>query len=62
MLKPSETPKPGVKPETKSSETPKPEVKPEPAPKMKNSRSRSNTVSIISMQIRERRYLENMEY
>ena len=31
--KPSETPKPEVKPETKPSETPKPEVKPEPAPK-----------------------------
>ena len=31
--KPSETPKPEVKPETKHSETPKPEVKPEPAPK-----------------------------
>ena len=32
-VKPSETPKPEVKPETKPSETPKPEVKPEPAPK-----------------------------
>ena len=32
--KPSETPKPEVKPETKPSETPKPEVKPEPAPKV----------------------------
>ena len=31
--KPSETPKPELKPETKPSETPKPEVKPEPAPK-----------------------------
>ena len=31
--KPSETPKPEVKPETKPSETPKPEVKPEPTPK-----------------------------
>ena len=31
--KPSDTPKPEVKPETKPSETPKPEVKPEPAPK-----------------------------
>ena len=31
--KPSETPKPEVKPETKPSDTPKPEVKPEPAPK-----------------------------
>ena len=31
--KPSETPKPEVKPEPKPSETPKPEVKPEPAPK-----------------------------
>ena len=31
--KPSETPKPEVKPETKPSETPKPEIKPEPAPK-----------------------------
>ena len=31
--KPSETPKPEVKPETKPSETPKPEVKPDPAPK-----------------------------
>ena len=31
-VKPSETPKPEVKPETKPSETPKPEVKPEPAP------------------------------
>ena len=31
--KPSETPKPEVKPETKPSETPKPEVKPAPAPK-----------------------------
>ena len=30
--KPSETPKPEVKPETKPSETPKPEVKPEPKP------------------------------
>ena len=32
-VKPSETPKPEVKPETKPSDTPKPEVKPEPAPK-----------------------------
>ena len=31
--KPSETPKPEVKPEPKPSDTPKPEVKPEPAPK-----------------------------
>ena len=31
--KPSDTPKPEVKPEPKPSETPKPEVKPEPAPK-----------------------------
>ena len=31
--KPSDTPKPEVKPETKPSDTPKPEVKPEPAPK-----------------------------
>ena len=31
--KPSDTPKPEVKPGTKPSETPKPEVKPEPAPK-----------------------------
>ena len=31
-VKPSETPKPEVKPETKPSDTPKPEVKPEPAP------------------------------
>ena len=31
--KPSETPKPEVKPAPKPSETPKPEVKPEPAPK-----------------------------
>ena len=31
--KPSDTPKPEVKPETKPSETPKPEVKPAPAPK-----------------------------
>jgi len=31
-VKPSETPKPEVKPETKPSETPKPEVKPEPKP------------------------------
>ena len=30
--KPSDTPKPEVKPETKPSETPKPEVKPEPKP------------------------------
>ena len=30
--KPSETPKPEVKPETKPSDTPKPEVKPEPKP------------------------------
>ena len=30
--KPSDTPKPEVKPETKPSDTPKPEVKPEPAP------------------------------
>ena len=31
-VKPSETPKPEVKPETKPSETPKPEAKPEPNP------------------------------
>ena len=31
--KPSDTPKPEVKPEPKPSDTPKPEVKPEPAPK-----------------------------
>ena len=31
-VKPSETPKPEVKPETKPSDTPKPEVKPEPKP------------------------------
>lgn len=34
-VKPSETPKPEVKPETKASDTSKPEVKPEPAPKDK---------------------------
>ena len=37
-VKPSETPKPEVKPETKPSETPKPEVKPEPAPKAEETR------------------------
>jgi len=31
-VKPSETPKPEVKPETKPSDTPKPEVKPDPKP------------------------------
>ena len=53
--KPSDTPKPEVKPGTKPSETPKPEVKPEPAPKAdENQEPLKYRITYYDIETRER--------